>query len=257
MNKILAIGRNTFREAIRDKILYAILIFALLMLFVALAFGELSGADSKVGSKVTKDLGMTFISLFGVLIAIFTGVSLVHKEIDKRTLYTVISKPIRRYQFIVGKYLGMLYTALAQIIVLSLTFAGLLMYQDQIINFDLFKAIYLYWLEIMLIISVALFFSSFTTPFFSGFFTFCIFLIGRLMPDIHMVLLKVKHPITLALLKLSTILPNLQFLNISHRVVHNEIVPLQYLWASTLYVFFYILIFLTLGALIFRRRDFI
>jgi len=254
MFKILAIANNTFREAIRDKILYAILFFALLILFVSMALGEMSLGHAL---KITKDMGLTSISLFGILIAIFTGVSLVHKEIDKRTIYTIISKPIYRFHVILGKYLGMVSTAFVQFFALTLIFTLLFFLQQQYIDFTIYQALFLYWMEIMLIISIALCCSAFTTPFFSGIFTFSIFLIGRLMPDIELVLLKTENPVVWVVLKAATGLPNLQLLNIGERVVHQEIVPLGDILSLTLYSLSYIGIFLLLSILFFSRRDFI
>lgn len=254
MFKFMAIARNTFREAIRDKILYAILFFALLMMFAALALGEMSLGHP---IKVTTDMGLTAISLFGVLIAIFTGVSLVHKEIDKRTIYTIISKPIHRYHFIIGKYIGMVLTALVQILTLTTVFTLLLFFQQQFVDFHVYLAIFLYWLEIMLVISVALFCSSFTTPFFSGLFTFSIFLIGRLMPDIYLVLSKTENPVVWGVLKLSTMLPNLTLLNLGEKVVHGELVAVGDLLSHVLYALCYIGIFLLLSIFLFSKRDFI
>ncbi len=254
MFKVVAIARNTFREAIRDKILYAILFFALLMMFTALALGEMSLGHPV---KVTTDMGLTAISLFGVLIAIFTGVSLVHKEIDKRTIYTIISKPIHRYHFILGKYLGMVLTAAVQMVALTTVFTVLILFQQQFIDFNIYLAVLLYWLEIMLVISVALFCSSFTTPFFSGLFTFSIFVIGRLMPDIYLVLEKTENPVIWLVLKVSTWLPNLTLLNIGEQVVHNELVPVHDLLSHSMYALCYIGIFLLLATMLFSRRDFI
>ena len=256
MNKVFAVARNTFREAIRNKILYAIVFFAILILFASLALGELSLGEN---FKVTKDLGLTAISFFGLLIAIFIGVSLVHKELDKRTIYTMISKPIYRSQFIFGKYIGMLLTALVQVLILSVVFTFLIWYQEGRLYSHLFAAIYLYWLEIMLITSVALFFSSFTTPFFSGLFTFSVLIIGRLMNDIELILQQLEHPVIWFFLKLSTVLPDLEKFNIGSRIVHmlhTEPVPTTWLITSTFYAISYIVIFLVLGMILFSRRDF-
>jgi ABC-type transport system involved in multi-copper enzyme maturation permease subunit len=252
--KLLAIASNTFREAIRDKILYAILFFALLMLFASMALGEMSLGHTV---QITKNFGLTAISLFGIMIAIFTGVSLVHKEIDKRTLYTIISKPIHRYHFILGKYLGMLLTAVAQFIALTAIFTLLILIQQHYLESQIFLALFLYWMEIMLIISIALFCSAFTTPFFSGLFTFSIFLIGRLMPEIMLVLDKTENPVIWLVLKLSTYLPNLQLFNVGERVVHQEIVPVSDLFSLSFYCLSYIGIFLLLAIALFSRRDFI
>lgn len=254
MNKIIAIARNTFREAIRDKILYAILFFCMFLLLSSLILGELSLGHN---IKITKDLGLAAISLFGILLAIFTGVSLVHKELDKRTIYTLLSKPIHRYQFILGKYVGMLLTAFVQMLFLTIVFTCLLLYQQQTLDTNVYQAIFLYWIEIMLVTSVALFFSSFTTPFFSGLFTFCFFLIGRLMPEIEMVIRKIENPVAWFFLKASTLLPNLQALNIGPQVVHHDPLIPGYVFSSTMYALCYVGIFLLFAVALFSRRDFI
>lgn len=254
MHKLLVIAQNTFREAIRDKILYSIFFFAFLLLLASLALGELSLGHH---IKVTKDLGLSAISFFGILIAIFTGVSLVHKEIDKRTLYTLLSKPIYRSQFVLGKYFGMLLTALTQLALLTALFSLLVLYQQKYIESALFQAILLYWMEIMLVTSIALFFSSFTTPFFSGVFTFSIFVIGRLMPEIEILLKRTTNPLIWLLLKISTFLPNLDYLNIGQRVVHQESIPFDYILSSMTYTTLYIILFLFFASLLFSRRDFI
>tara|TARA_B100000609_G_C17222953_1_gene441969 strand:- start:7363 stop:8127 length:765 start_codon:yes stop_codon:yes gene_type:complete len=252
VNKILAIASNTFRETIRDKLLYGILFFSILLLFVGLLLGELSLGNNV---KVTKDVGLSAISLFGILLAIFTGVSLVHKELDKRTIYTILSKPIHRHQFILGKYLGMLMTAFVQIVLLTLVFTFLLLYQQQYLDYRIYNAVLLYWFEIVLITSVALFFSSFTTPFFSGLFTFCFFLIGRLMPEVEQISTTVENTIIAGVLKGATLLPNLQHLNIGPRLVHHEALPPGYITSSILYATCYTGLFLFLAIALFSKRD--
>src|SRR5713101_8340318 len=107
MNRILVIARNTFRETLRDKILYNLVFFALLMIGSAVLLGSLTMGEQ---GKIIKDIGLAGINLFGVLIAIFVGISLVSKEIEKRTIYSIIAKPIRRYEFLLGRYSGLVMT---------------------------------------------------------------------------------------------------------------------------------------------------
>jgi len=124
--RILAIARNTFRENIRDKILYNLILFALIMILSSIALGQLTlGLES----KMIIDLGLTSVSVFGTLIAIFIGISLVYKELEKRTVYALLAKPVHRWEFIVGKYLGLLFTLLVNLAIMTIGIALTLLYQ--------------------------------------------------------------------------------------------------------------------------------
>src|SRR6266704_6722074 len=113
---ILAIARNAFREAVRDRVLYNLVVFVLLLIGGAIFLGELSAGQE---AKIIVDLGLSAILLFGVFIAIFVGVGLVSKEIERRTLYAILSKPIGRGEFLLGKYLGLCLTLLVNVAVMS------------------------------------------------------------------------------------------------------------------------------------------
>ena len=254
MNKVLAIALNTFREAIRNKILYALLFFAVVMIFSSMVVGELSLGHTV---KVTKDIGLTAISLFGILIAIFTGVNLVYKELDKRTIFTIVSKPIHRYQFILGKYFGMLMTVGVQMVLMGVVLSALLVHKEGFIDYTIYKAVYLFCLEVVVITSVALFFSSFTTPFFSGVFSLAVFVLGRLVPDVLKLLEKIENPVLQVMLKLASLLPDLQHFNVVDEVVHGTpISAARMLWCTVEGVG-YSALFLVVAAALFSRRDFV
>jgi len=104
MKRVNAVAWNTFREAVRDRILYNLVFFALLMMASAIFLGQISLGIETV---VLVSLGLSAVSVIGLLIAVFTGVGLVSKEIDKRTLYALLSKPVRRWEFLVGKFAGL------------------------------------------------------------------------------------------------------------------------------------------------------
>lgn len=116
MGKVLQIAKNTFRESIRDKILYVIAFFAAVMMVASVALGWISATDQL---QIVQDFSLAILSFFGALMAVFVGTGLIYKEIDKRTIYTILSKPVRRWQFLLGKYLGLL-------AVLSLAMIGML-----------------------------------------------------------------------------------------------------------------------------------
>ena len=125
MMRILVIAKNTFRENVRDKVLYNLILFALIMILCSLVIGELSLGNEV---KIILDLGLAAISIFGMFIAVFLGIGLVYKELDKRTIYALLSKPVRRYEFILGKYLGLLYTLLVNVAVMTVGLELALLY---------------------------------------------------------------------------------------------------------------------------------
>jgi len=140
IGRVYAIALNTFREAVRSKVLYAILFFAVLLILLSLAFGELSLYEQE---RVNKDLGIVVITVFGALIAIYTGISLLFKELDKKTIYTIVSKPIHRWQFLLGKYLGILLTLAVELGIMSAIFVAQLALKDIELNATLFQALVL------------------------------------------------------------------------------------------------------------------
>lgn len=184
MHKILAIAGNTFRENVRDRILYNLVLFALIMILSAIALGQLALGQ---GKKVIVDLGLSSISIFGLLIAVFIGISLVYKEIDKRTVYALLAKPIHRRDLILGKYLGLLFTLLVNVAVMA---AGLMLtlayYGETGVQayLHLLPAIYLIFLSLMLTTALALLFSTFSTPALSALFALFLWVIGHFNSDL-------------------------------------------------------------------------
>src|ERR1700749_2815053 len=107
MRNVATVAANTFREAVRDRVLYNLVFFALLMMGAAILVGQISIG---IESSVIVSLGLTAISVIGLFIAIFIGVGLVSKEMDKRTLYALLAKPVQRWEFLLGKFFGLLLT---------------------------------------------------------------------------------------------------------------------------------------------------
>src|ERR1044071_3897809 len=122
--RILHIASNTFREAVRDRVLYNLIAFALLMSGAAVLVGQISIGIERL---VVINLGLTAVSLFGIVIAIFIGIGLVSKEIDRRTLYTILSRPVRRWEFIAGKFFGLTGTLVVNTLLMSVGVFGALL----------------------------------------------------------------------------------------------------------------------------------
>jgi ABC-type transport system involved in multi-copper enzyme maturation permease subunit len=252
--KTLAIATNTFREKVRDRILYVILAFAVLMIAGSVLLGKLSLNEQ---IKIVKDAGLTAISLFGAVMAIFLGVGLVSQEIERRTIYTILSKPVRRGTFLAGKYLGLILTLTVN--VLAMSFLHLILLKTYGVKFDVLYiiAIYFLLLELMLTTAIALFFSTFSSTILSILFTSGFYVIGHLLEDLKtlgeksesMFVKKITHFLYYAL-------PNMDFHNLKPNVTYNIAVEPSMILLVTLYTLAYISLLLFLSIVVFNRREF-
>jgi ABC-type transport system involved in multi-copper enzyme maturation permease subunit len=260
---ILTIARNTFRENIRDKILYNLILFALIMILSSVALGQLTLGHEE---KVIVDIGLSAISIFGTLIAIFIGISLVYKELEKRTVYALLSKPVHRHEFILGKYLGLLYTLLVNVVIMTVGLILTMMYHGGV-GFQgyirLIPAVYLIFLSLALTTALALVFSTFSTPALSTLFTFFLWVIGHFNGDLlEFGRLTKSAPLQWLFRVLYYVLPNLSnFTTIDSRNViesaayRQPIDLIAVLWV-TVYGLLYCGILLSLSIVVFSRRDF-
>jgi len=254
-SRIVDIATHTFREAVRDRVLYNLIAFALLMSLAAVVFGEISVQIERV---VVINLGLTAVSLFGMVIAIFIGIGLVSKEMDKRTLYTVLSRPVRRWEFIAGKFFGLAETLVVNTFFMAIgVFAALAYVSHHFERSDVWVLVALYFivLQFVLITALALFFSSFSTPIFSAVFAFWLFVIGSFAEDLR-TFAKMMHGASRWLaIGAAYLVPNFSDLNVISQVAHGEAIPLQVILLNTAYVAAYALAVLSATVLIFDRRD--
>src|SRR5947207_4601380 len=182
--RVAAIARNAFREAVRDRVLYNLVVFVLLLIGGAIFLGELSAGQE---AKIIVDLGLSAILLFGVFIAIFVGVGLVYKEIERRTLYAILSKPIGRGEFLLGKYLGLCLTLLVNVAIMGAGLSLALLYVKRGWNplvVRIWPAIFLIYVELAILTGVAMLFSAFSSPALSALLTFFVFVIGHFSADL-------------------------------------------------------------------------
>jgi ABC-type transport system involved in multi-copper enzyme maturation permease subunit len=250
---IRAIALNTFREAIRDRILYLLMVFALIMIGVSRVLSLMTVGDEE---RIIKDVGLSAISLFGVLTAVFVGVSLVFKEIERRTVYTLLANPVRRWQFIAGKFVGLLTVLVMNVGLMSLALFGILLVRGEPV-LPLVPAILLIFVELLIITSSALLFSSLTNPILSALFTFAVYVVGHL--SWSMLLLKEKLPEGIGRIACDVIywvMPNLERLDLKAQAVHGQPLEPGYLvWAAT-YGVSYGLVVLALACWAFERKEF-
>ncbi len=254
-NRIVAIASNTFREAIRDRVLYNLIFFALLMVGSALLFGQISIGIHEI---VLINLGLTAISLFGIVIAIFIGIGLVSKEIDKRTLYTVLARPVRRWEFIFGKFAGLVGTLVVNALLMALGFFAALLYllhHFQHADLYLLVALYFIVLQFIIITALALLFSSFSSPLLSAVFATALFVIGTFAEDLRAFAAMVPGLARWLATGAAYLVPNFAALNVISSVAHREPVAGGLIAYNSLYALLYAAAAICAAALIFEYRN--
>jgi ABC-type transport system involved in multi-copper enzyme maturation permease subunit len=249
------IAANTFREAVRDRVLYNLIFFALLMVGTAPLFGEISIGLERI---ILVNVGLTAIAIFGVVIGIFIGTGLVSKEIEKRTLYTILSRPVRRWQFIIGKYAGLSLTLTVNAAFMAIGFFLAVFFVSR--HFEhgdaaSLVALYFILLQFLLVTAIALLFSTFSTPLFAAIFSFAIFLIGNFASDLRGFADLTSGLVGWFARGLSYAVPNFGALNIVSMAAHGQSVAASVVALNTLYVLTYSVAALSAAILIFERRD--
>lgn len=251
--RIVSISLNSFRENLREKLLYNLLFFALLLIASSILLPRISLGDHH---RLILDLGLASINLFGVLIAIFVGIGLVSKEIDRKTIYTIVSKPIPRHAFLLGKYLGLVITLLANTLVMVVGLLIVLWVMEVPVTGLFFQSIALIFLELMVITAVALLFSTFTSSTLSAIFTLAIYVIGHLAGDLKEFAKKMDDVTQAVINAIYYLLPNLERFNLKGHVVHHLEFGLADMALTVSYGLAYAAFLLTLASVIFQRRDF-
>jgi ABC-type transport system involved in multi-copper enzyme maturation permease subunit len=255
--RIASIARNTFREAVRDRVLYNLVLFVLLLTGAAVFIGELSGGQER---KIIVDLGLSAMLLFGVFIAIFVGVGLVYKEIEKRTVYVIFAKPVGRGEFLVGKYLGLCLTLLVNVMVMGTGVSLALFYVSRgwdPLALSIWPAILLIYVELMILTGIALLFSCFSSPALSALLTFFVFIIGHFSADLKGLANSMGSTGARWLFRsLYYLLPNLANLAFITPAAHGQMPAAAHAGAAVLYALLYIAVILAAATLIFRWRNF-
>ncbi len=251
---IWTIATNTVREAIRNKLLYVLLFFAIALILAGALLSSLSYVESE---RILQDIGLAAIRLFSVAIAIFVGVNLIHKEVDRRTVYTILSKPLSRTEFLLGKYLGLVLTIWMQMAVMVMAFAGVSLATGAPLTPTHAAAFFLTGIELALVVALATLFSSFTTPMLASFFSGGLWFVGHLTRDLRDLgaasdLETVQRLTAL----LHRVLPDLESFNLSIEAAHGLPVVASDLWLPLLYGGGYVAILLVAATALFGRRDF-
>ena len=253
-SRLSAITLNTFREAVRDRVLYNLILFVLLLVASAPLFGQISIGLERL---ILVNVGLSSISLFGVIIAIFVGIGLVSKEIEKKTLYTILSRPVRRWEFIVGKYFGLLMTLVVNTALMTVGFYLALLVTAGLKRTDalLLVAIYFVVLQFMIMVALTLLFSSFSTPIFSAIFAFALFVIGTFAEDLKNFAAMSQGAAKWLATGASYLVPNFASLNVIAQAAHDQPVSGSLILFNTLYALLYSAAVTAAAVLIFERRN--
>jgi ABC-type transport system involved in multi-copper enzyme maturation permease subunit len=267
MRSIGHVALNVFRESVRDKVLYNLVAFAVLLISVSYLLGQLTAGQDV---KIIKDLGLAAIATFGLLIAVFIGIGLVWKEVERRSIYGLLSKPIERYQFILGKYAGLALTLVINVAVMTAAFYAVLAYMNTQFPDNvratwpapatdprMFLAVGLIVVELLLVTAIALFFSTFSSPFLSAALTFGLWVIGHFNTDLRNFEAVVESPAAAYFARgLYYVLPNFAAFDVKTQVVYALPVPLSYVGTTVVYGLVYTALLLAGSIAIFSRRDF-
>ncbi|MCP4036684.1 MAG: ABC transporter permease [bacterium] len=252
--RVWTIGINTVREAIRNKLLYTLLFFAIVMIGTGVIVGSISYVE---GSRILQDVGLASIRLFGTGIAIFVGVGLIHGEVYRRTIYTILSKPVSRAEFLVGKFAGLVMTIWLQFAIMALSFVVVSLLSGAPIDGGHASALALIAVELALVVGVATLFSAFTTPMLASFFTLGIYMMGHLSRDLLQIGQGSEAQSVRTLTRLLyEVLPDLEMYNLSVQAVHQLPIAASEVWLPVVYGFGYICALLFGASYIFERRDF-
>ncbi len=256
-HRITTIALGAFKESVRERVLYNLIVFAFLMIAAAILMGNISVGVERI---ILVNLGLSAISIFGLLISIFIGIGLVSKEIQRRTLYNILSKPVTRAEFILGKYVGLLLTLIVNTAIMTAGFYLALAIQNGSIetsDFSLLSAVYLILLQLAIVVGVAILFSCISSSILSAVFTFCLFVIGNFTEDIRWFGQGSGSPfVQKATAILYYLLPNFGNFNVIDKVAHGARMPGQFIIANTCYAALYIAILLSASILIFEEREF-
>lgn len=255
LKTILVIASNTFREAVRDRVLYNLVVFVLLIIACAILLGDLTDGND---ARTIVNIGLNAILLFGAFIAIFVGVSLVSKEIEKRTVFAIFAKPVTRPQFLLGKYFGLCMTLLINVAVMGIGVSLALVYvRGGSLIYTIWGGIVLIFLELAMLTAVAILFSSFSTPALSALLTFFVFMIGHLSASLRDLAAGLGSKAAIVFFEIVYfLLPNLAHYSFRTESANGLVPTVAMLLGGLAYAILYSSILLFLSTLIFSRRNF-
>jgi ABC-type transport system involved in multi-copper enzyme maturation permease subunit len=252
MSRVAAVAANTFRETVRERVLYNLVFFALLLTASSLLLGQLSIRQDE---KIVKDLGLAAIDIFGTLIALFIGVGMIGKEIERRSLYPLLAKPLRRHEFLLGKFLGLAFTLLVNTALMTAGLYLTLLLRYKRADPALLRAVFAAYLGLLLVVAVTLFFSTVATSSLVAILCSGAVVVAGRYSDVIRNMRDVTETPPLVINLLYYALPNFRNFDIKRAVVYGDpVAPEAFLW-MTVYALLYVSALLLAAQVVFARRD--
>jgi ABC-type transport system involved in multi-copper enzyme maturation permease subunit len=264
---VRAVALAVFKESVRDRVPYSLVLFSVVLMGAAFVMSRLTAAQDL---KVIKDLGMATMNVIGLLIALFIGTGLVAKEVERRSIYAVLSKPVTRTGFLVGKFAGLVLTLAVNVALMTAAFYAMLLYQELTTvdwvqqgwraparDLRLLLPIGLMLVQLTLVTAVALLFSTFSSPLLAVLLTIGVWVAGHFSADLRTFETAVDAPVAGAVARgVYYLLPNLSALDVKNQVVHGLPIAWPALGAALSATVAYIALVLTIATAVFARRDF-
>ncbi|NOT32567.1 MAG: ABC transporter permease [Candidatus Eisenbacteria bacterium] len=252
--KSYLIARNTFREATRDRVLVGLCVAGAVAMLATLGLSPLALGE---GQRLTVDLGLSVISVLGMLAVLMVGTSLVAKEIDRRTIYNLLSRPIARPVYLVGKWAGLTAALWTVAVVLGLVLCGLLAIGGSAhLAPAILQAVYMSGLELSVVTAIAVMCSALSTPVLSALYTLGFYCVGQWSYDLRGFAAQFPDALGVTLRVVADVVPNLPIFNIRTLAASGEVTSAFHLMIATGYAVLYVGCVLALGAAAFQSRDF-
>jgi len=253
LSRVAAVAANTFRETVRERVLYNLIVFAAIMTLSGLLLGQLSIRQDE---KILTDIGLASMDVFGTIIAIFIGVGLVSKEIERRSLYPLLAKPLSREEFYLGKFVGLVFTLLVNVTAMTLGLYATLGATGRGLEPRLLAAIYAILLGLVLVVAIAMLFSTVTSSVLAAVLTLGVVIAGRFADVIRNMREVIPGAPGWLTGLLYNLVPNFQNFDFKDRVAYGDPVPAAILGWVSVYALAYTLIVLVVGLASFRAREF-
>jgi len=254
VKQVAAIAVNTFKETIRDRILAVIVVFALLMIVGGLWLGSISLGEQ---GRMMTDFGLVAVTAFGLIVAVFVAAGLVHKEVEKRTVFVLFSKPVSRGAFIGGKFIGLCGTMAIVLSGMGLFLFALVWIIDRQPSWMVLAAVVMIYVQLLAIMAVTLFFSTMGSAILAAVLGICVFVAGQLSHNVLALTRLGKNPITEALSwVVYVIIPNFSAVDVKAGAVGEQTLAWGQIGLWVAYLLAYIVVALALSTVIFRRKEF-
>jgi ABC-type transport system involved in multi-copper enzyme maturation permease subunit len=254
MKQIGAIAVNTFRETIRDRVLAIIVVFALVMIAGSFWLGSISLGEE---GRMMKDFGLVAVTAFGLIVAVFVAAGLVHKEVEKRTVYVLFSKPVSRAAFIVGKFLGLCATMLIVMAGMAAFLFALVWLIDGEPSAMVLLAVLMIYVQLLAVMAVTIFFSTLGSAILASVLGICVFVAGQLSDNVLELTRLGQNALTEALSwVVFVIIPNFSAIDVKAGVVGEATLAWGSIGVWTAYLLAYVVVVLGLATVVFRRKEF-